>query len=495
MRESCSPFSKLSGIALASVLLLAIAACGTELFSFSDGNQPRHGLPLLSTSFTLAEALGEEDFSGRLVLDDTLRLKLIDTVFNRRIINEVDIEPLPIPLTDTVSTFDLEELGVDIPFTELAFASGQLRFAAASRVSEPLMVRFEVEEAILPNGEPSTATLMLDPNSDGEVAIPLAGKRLVIPEGRITVNYSALNAEGESQELRIAFMIFEDARPSAARGAFKNFRYPLGQESVETLFFRDFDPQSASLRDARVTINLRSTVSLPLSLRAARSFVVLRDGSELDFSSPLNEGVPIPASGEIGDTVLRSIAITPSNSDLIDAVSRFPDSVVFDLEVISNPDALDESFTIDGNDKVLGTFELDVPLDIRFEQFAVERDFASNANLPEGVTDVELVLTTENMIGLSAKLQLETLNAGEPAEALFDEPILVLAEADPVSATSGLGLARIPITPTQLETISGGDSLRATLQLSTLGGASDFTALRPQDTVQLSLAAEFQLER
>ncbi len=481
------------------MLVVALASgCLSVDVGFSESDKPRYALPLLQTEFTLRDALDGFDFVGTLRDEDGLRLVRRDTIFDRPLVEAIQFDDIGAPLPDTVNSVPLSMLGVNLPLTEIGLATGRFNYAFSSNSNEPLEVELQFINISTSTQDTLTVIEMLAPGGEATGFTNLSGGVIRLDAaGTLQVNYTARTPSGAPRVLQLALISLDRINVSYAVGTLDNFPYDLGSKVIETLYLRTFLPNTASVRDASVTVQVTSTAPLPIRLDIRESYAVLRDGSRIDFATPLTTGVLLDIPAQSGDTAVTDIVLDETNSGLLDAVRQFPDSLVFVTTAVSNPDGENVMYTVLQEDKIVGVFLFDIPLAVDFDGFQVEEDFSfGELEEIEGLSDVELTLSSENLIGLNGAAQIYLLgDSTEVVDSLFNMPrILVSAaelDAEGNSLAPGLDEVTIAIDDAQLDKIRSNPAARIRLLLDTPAGDEVYARLDFEQSLALQVGITF----
>ena len=466
----------------------------------ADDERRAYAVPLLSTSFTLGDALGTYDFVGTLEDRDGLRLVRLDTIFRRFPIRSIQLPQFTVPLFDTAITVNIEDIGLSLPVSRVEFRAGTLAYTLASNFAEPVVVRLQLDNFVR-GGSPIVIERTLAPNERVSETYQLGGAAFVVGNPRVLrISYDARLPNGTRVRLLPGSLQLTSYEATQATGTLDSLVVPLGENNLTTPFLRDFVPNSASLRDARVRYNVISTVPTPLKLVARESYAALRDGTRFPFSTPIEDGFIVPASTGPGDTVRFSFEITPDNSELLDAVRQFPDSLVFNIDAIANPDGDPREFIIDENDIVIGFYTFDVPLDVSFDGFSVQEDFRFGASgeFTAEFSSATLVLSADNRIPVGASAQVYLLDdEGTVTDSFFvDRPQLLNPAAVNSSGevvTSTRVTSELEVPDRLLSAVSSGTAARIRLFLETPDPDNLFVRLRSDQRLDLDLGLTFEL--
>ncbi len=488
-------------MALTCTVLISFSACLDPIGkpTIDPEEQQRWAVPLLQTQFSLEDALGDYDFVGTLLDQDGLRLVRRDTVFRQFPIRSINFPGLTAPLTDTITDVALSDFGVELPVSKLEFIAGRLEWLFSSNDPEELAVELKLPNFTL-NGDTLVINATVPPGEIVEGVVDLEDYILGIDQAqRLFANYTARTPSGEPRILQFAIVQIDPQYiPRTAIGSLDSLSVTLGTGSIVTDFFAAFEPNTAGLRDASVVFEVVNQTTVPFNLESVRTFADLRDGTQFDFATPMDDGVAIARSPVAGQSTQTNIVIDDSNSGLVAAASMFPDSITLDLVGIANPDRLAEEFVIDYREMIIGSFVFDVPLEVQFDGFVVNQDFTfGEIESLDRLREVEIQLSSSNSFGLSASAQVYILDDSfEVVDSLFASPQQLItagtldANGEVVSETDSN--VNIPISNETFDLIKRFPNAEARVFLNTPDGSEVFAKLDNTNSLSLFVGLSFE---
>ena len=497
-----NPISQVKlSVALCCFSVLALSACLNPLGepAVDPNERQRWAVPLLQTQFSLEDALGGYDFEGTLLDQDGLRLVRRDTVFRRFPIRSINFPGLTAPLTDTITDVALSDFGVQLPVSQLEFIAGRLEWLFSSNDPEELTVELKLPNFTL-NGDTLVINATVPSGAIVEGVVDLEDYVLGVEQAqRLFANYTARTPSGEPRILQFAIVqVDPQFIPRTATGSLDSLSVALGTGSIVTDFFSAFEPNTAGLRDASVVFEVVNQTKVPFNLESIRTFADLRDGTQFDFGTPMDDGVAIARSTVSGQSTQTDIVIDDSNSGLVAAASLFPDSITLDLVGIANPDRLNEEFVIDYREMIIGSFVFDVPLEVQFDGFVVNQDFSfGEIEGFDRIREVELQLSSSNSFGLSAAAQVYILDDSfEIIDSLFISPQELITagtldtNGEIVSSTDSN--VSIPISDATFDRIRQFPNAQARLFLNTPEGSDVYAKLDNTNSLSLFVGLSFE---
>ena len=486
---------------LSCFALITLSACLNPIGepAIDPEERQRWAIPLLQTQFSLEDALGGFDFEGTLLDQNGLRLVRRDTVFRRFPIRSIDFPGFTAPFTDSVTIVNLQDFGVDLQVRQIEFIAGRLEWLFISDDPEVLEVELRLPNFTI-NGDTLVIPATVPPNGNVEGVVDLENHFFDVGQAQqIFANYTARTPSGEPRLLVGGLLqIDPDFIPRTAIGSFDSLSVSLGSGSIVTDFFSAFEPNTAALRDASVQFEVVNQTTVPFNLESVRTFASLRDGSEFDFGTPIDDGVSIARSPVSGQPTLTTIVIDDTNSGLVSAATMFPDSITLALTGIANPERLNEEFLLDFREEIIGSFVFDIPLDVQFDGFVVDQDFTfGDIDALDRVREVELQLASSNSFGLSAAAQIFILNDSlEIVDSLFAIPQQLLTagtlDANGAIISPTEATVNIPISDETFDRIRQFPNAQARVFLNTPTGADVFAKLDNTNSLSLSVGLSFE---
>jgi hypothetical protein len=486
---------------LACLMFVALSACLNPIGepSVDPDERQRWAIPLLQTQFSLEDALGGFDFEGTLLDQNGLRLVRRDTVFRRFPIRSINFPGLTAPFTDSVTVVNLQDLGVNLQVRQIEFIAGRLEWLFISNDPEDLEVELTLPNFTI-NGDTLVISATVPANGSREGFIDLENHFFDVGRSQqIFASYTARTPAGEPRLLVGGLLqIDPDFIPRTAIGSFDSLSVSLGSGSIITDFFAAFEPNTAALKDASVVFDVVNQTTVPFNLESVRTFASLRDGTEFDFGTPIDDGVSIARSPGFGQSTQTAVIIDDTNSGLVSAATMFPDSITLEFVGVANPERLQEEFTLDFQEEIIGSFVFDIPLQVQFDGFVIDQEFTfGDIEELDRVREAEIQLSSSNSFGLFASTQIFILNDSlQVIDSLFTAPRQLLtagtldANGEVVSATDAL--VSIPISDETFDRIRQFPNARARVFLKTPEGSEVFAQLDNTNSLALSVGLSFE---
>lgn len=494
--------------ALAVALPLAVALLATAcLPKFGelelDPEEPRrYFLPVVASTFSIADALGDNDFNGTLTVDSDGAYVLAqgDTVIEQAVLEAIELPEIAVPIGDTNVVIDFDVLGIPVPISRLDFAAAELEVILANPFSEPVDITLSTPNFVR-DRESLSITTSIPAGGTLQQSLDYGGGSFVIGEDNVVAaRYDARLPDGRRVRLGAGAFRLASFTPSLVVGNATDISLPLGRFPIATDFLEDFAPGQARVREASIGLTVVSEVTADASARATATFAVLRDSSRFDFVTPFADGVAL-APAPPGGSARTELLLDGNNSDLIAALLQFPDSVVFEIDATLNPGPPVRPFRVEAGDSVRLAYEARVPLAVEFEGFAQVDTFLLPAlGDLERVSAAALSIVTENGIPLGATVSAALLDEdGDPTSELLVGATTVLRPAvydvdagrvsDPRRDTVVVAVA--PAAIPLLQTASRA-ALRVALDTDADAG---FVQLRPDQSLTLEVGLEVTVER
>ncbi len=468
---------------------------------------PELAAPLLDTRFTLRDALAGTDFAGRVTEDanSALRIRTTNQLFEVSAGDALDIPGFAVPLSDVSTTFDFDDVGIDLPVTRIDLTTAKLYFQFRNDYPQAAQVLVQTSNFLVAGaGVNQVLTVPANSTVQDSVAVDAVSFR-ASPGNQITVTYDA-DLLGGPQDVRLTggFFAVRAQDFSYAEGKFEGLELDFGLDSVALDLFSEFEPGSVKLVNPVATLTIENSVGAPVSVRTTDAFVRLQNGQRRDLISELTEGITLsyPRLGE-GPVVKRTeLVFDPETSNIQSLINEFPSAVAVGLNGVVNPENRDEVFSLHREAFVRGTLDVDVPLAMEFDGFEVKKDFPLDGSSLAEAESLSFLLRVDNGFNLDAFAQVEFYDAaGVSLGNLFTVPEQVLAAASTnVNGQTTASTARtieVEVSPQQVRVITEARSAQVVLRLETPVNSSSsapFTQLYYDSAIGVKLGTKVTLK-
>ncbi len=419
----------------AGVSVALLSACSDPINDVKFENwEPEVAAPLLDTRFSLRDVLASTNFANYLTEDanSALRLRVEQQLFDFAPANSLKIPTLTVPLLDTVTSYSLAEAD-DFGLQRIDLSAGDLVFTFYNNHSEEATITLTAANFTLAE-KPLVHTFSVPAGETLKDSVAAHGYKFAVGDDQLLdIRYTAKLASGADVALALGALSLRRAEFSYAEGSLDMLEFDLGADSLGLNFLEVFEPGQVALIDPVATLTVENEVGAPFQLSTTTAFATTREGDKIEFSSGLNHGFlfeyPSLQEGKVSKT--SEIILDRETSNLVDILNVFPSALELGLQGRVNPDSLTERFFIHRDARVKGNFELDMPLAVRFDNFALDAAFVFDASSFDQAESAAFRLLINNDFGLEAATQVYFYDANEALiDSLFAEPTVVLAAAE-----------------------------------------------------------------
>lgn len=503
MPRSLPSLTRLLAPALAGLGLVAAGGCADPFTDVAFDNwEPEVALPLLATTFTIEDALRGAEFAERLDGDSSgvLALTLQSELFDAAPGEVLDFERIVLPLRDTAGAYTPEELDVPYGVTRIDLNAGLAIASFANDFPVDLDVTVRLP-GVTADGAPYERSFVVPALSTVDDTLRVRRATLATDEdGRFRLGYTATTPEGQRVVVTLGVVQFVTDGYSYAEGSFADLEVDLSRDSIALAFLDAFEPGSVALDDPSITIAVENETGVPLRVRAPEAYVVGRQGQRVNLRSDLDGGVVIApaAAGEaFASTVVK---LDRDNSNLAEAVNRFPGAVVLALSGGAEAPAGEPGrFAVRRADRIRGTLTFEAPLNARFRGFEMRERFDFDASPLADARVATFFLGVASDFGLAVDAQVYFHDAaGQTFDSLFARPTRVaLAEdnAEPLPNQRYDAKGRpvheveIPLSNRQVETLADARGASVLVRVTSPRGGLGATTLHSDDEMSVRLGA------
>jgi len=493
-----------SALAL-GLVAVAMSGCSDPITDLAfESWEPEYALPVANTRFTLRDALQNTQFADYISEDENsaLRLTTYQELYASTPGEMLELPTLAIPLAESETRFMISEADVEFDFTQIDFSGGYLVYQFFNDQFEPVTVQLTTSNLTL-DGAPMQVSLEVPPGVLAKDSISAAGYRYQIGvDGILSVDYSATTL-ATNQVVTIAggALTLRDPQYDYIVGVLPTLEVSMGSDSVELDVLEVFEPGSITLVNPVATIIVDNEVGAPVRLQGVETEGLLRDGTRMQFDSPLSRGFDFDyPTAEEGRVSKRStLQIDRENSNLVDVLKAFPTAISLALNAQVNGDSLQETFSMYRDARVAAALDIDIPLDIRFNGFELEESFAFDGAGFEQAKAAAFRLVIDNGFGLTAATQVYFYDEAEVLlDSLFESSIVV-AQAASLDETGELYQATELVTEVELDdqrlaALKNSSSATVRLRLDTPESESQPTRLFYDNSIGIQLGARITVK-
>jgi len=344
-------------------------------------------------------------------------------------------------------TIDLD-LAIDVDeavISKIVFSEGYIQFAHNSTISPNLELVLNSNQ-LLDNGQPFSQTIFVTNTSQAGTVfttVPLNGMELHLVDGetQIQIDYIAsLLTSGEMIDFSANDFIqltIDIINPEYAsvEGYFGQRTEIIEEAEIEmnAKFLQEIS-SGLVLENPHLILHTDNSIGIPIELQMDITAYANGDSQDLNAAYQL---IPYPSNSQQGQTISADIDYDNSNSSIVEFVSLNPDYVTYGGQVVLNPqgETAEPNFIVAGS-KINIDFEMDLPLEIRFEN-AVMTDTVvvgldGESEWPDEIESVKLALHIEN--GFPMDLKVLILLMDSLSSTVLDSLDLDVFEAASVNA-------------------------------------------------------------
>ena len=495
--------SRRSFFALLPAGLALVAGCREPITDIAlDDWEPEVAVPLLTTRFTLADALTGAEFADDLTTDDDglIRLSLEADLFDEAPGAILDFEEVLLPLLDTAAAYTPEELDVPYGVTYVELGAGTIVAAFVNDRPVPLEVSLSVPD-IVADGSAYARTFTVPPFGSFEDELAVAQVQLGTgASGLFELGYTATTPTGERVQAAAGALAIRTAGYTYAEGRFAGMSVDLSRDSILLDMLGAFEVGSVELAEPSITITVENETGVPLLVSSPEAFVAGREGDSVSIESELRAGVRVDAAAPQDSFSTTRIVVDGANSNFADVVNRFPEALIFALRGAADVDATNrDDYPVRRSDRLRGHLAFDAPLGAHFRRFRLHEQFDFDASQLANARSATFSMLVANEFELAVDAQVYFYDAvGEPIDSLFAAPRRIVeasrtadgGEPDPARAalkTPGLNKLSIPLTEHQLERLPDTRSASVLLYVTSPEGGDRVTTLRADDEMSVQL--------
>lgn len=397
--------------------------------------------------------------------------------------------------------------------------SGSLNYSINSSFQEDIQITFTLPT--VSNGTPFNEVITIQAGTVITGGIDLAGYQINLdqipsaPYNRLPLSVDVeINSTG-------GFVSFTSQDQIQLDVGVENLEYEylqgyFGQQVLETDSFTtlvDFSFIQELEGDFRFfspqfRMRVASEIGLPSTLLMDVTGYNRTKGQEADMNAPLLV-VPYPELSQAGQTIVDTLEINNTNSNIVDFMSLVPDSIVGTGVFTTNPNGNTGASNFTYNDsKVDIGLEVEVPLEVAVDGLILEDssgidwaigDTANGGFDASAIERAQLNFNIENGFPLSATLQLILEDTTNGFVEVLDTLVLDVLQGAAVDAegrviTPNVFIDRLILEGEALQDFLMADRIRARATINTTGSdVPTKVKLFTDYYIELVLSARFEL--
>ncbi|GAB4240397.1 MAG: hypothetical protein Tsb0034_16850 [Ekhidna sp.] len=251
----------------------------------------------------------------------------------------------------------------------------------------------------------------------------------------------------------------------------------VGDQTIDIDFFKDSGDDGIFFGNPIMRFIFTNTFGIPVGLNLEDVYGDKGNGTNRTFidgrinERPLEEIAGAETPGDVAET---TIEVDKTNSNIVTILSKSPTRLVFDVKGVSNANDATQSNFVRPGDAIEGVIEMEIPLEIRLEDYQQEVDIDLGDGLDtEDVDSAFLRVVTINTLPFSGTLSLEIQDQDSVKIWPVDEEIEELVFKAPFINVNGFvtdpnGTATdIPLGPEGVEALRVGSRLVFNISLNT----------------------------
>ncbi|MBC6410747.1 MAG: hypothetical protein GDA42_09880 [Ekhidna sp.] len=293
---------------------------------------------------------------------------------------------------------------------------------------------------------------------------------------------------------------------SVIYGKFGQNTVQVGDETIDFDFFSDLD-EGILFGEPTLRFNFVNAIGIPLAIDFSSMYADDgAGGNQIFLEGPItrvNNLPEIAAAPDLNSTSETTIEITPSNSNIRSVLATSPLRIVFDVAGTSNyydPDNSESNF-IEPNNSITADVDLEIPLDIRLEDFQESFRFGLSGGLDiSDVDSVFLRVVTLNGLPFSGSLAMEIQDENEqmlytiPERVVVNTPFInVSGEVTDPNNTS----VDIPLSSEAVDALGVGSFINMVLTINTPASQTSdeiFVKIRSDYSIQIKVGLGGQVD-
>lgn len=343
-----------------------------------------------------------------------------------------------------------------------------------------LEVSFVIPDSYNENGEPLRNTFLLNEQSS---EVDLSGYTVLFQnEGGsnfFDVRYDlTLTGTGNPSQAEYTVNFLQKVQNiefDVIYGYIGTFEFELGNGDLEIDIFEDVQNGGIYFKNPMIDLFVTNYFGLEIAMDVVADFSINNGAEtiELSIADPNLTPWKLQAPGALGDSVVNTVQLNRSNTNIFDAISSLPEAFSYQIICTANPEeSTHEENFVSHDSKLDLELEFNMPMDVRVEEIDLESTFdfsLGEDQVSEEIDSVKLKVLIENDFPLHGLMEVYFLDeAGDTLGALFDQPQLQsLFEAAPAEGQYSTTVTEINLTPEKIKQLFQAQSFGIHSKLST----------------------------
>ncbi len=427
-------------ILFALVLLTSCDAVDPFDIDEVDFGDPEIGVPLVNSTFFIADLGVDPDNNTEVLSDDQGRV----TLRYSDQLDPISIAEIFPPVTNEVVNIVGNNLGFPIPFNDIAIRKGVLKdtrltMDITNPVNQPVSVTVTITGIKdQSTGAPFRRTFQLAANEAWTSAeIDLSGMNVDTPQGFAEFSYSAHSNSNPDVTLQNIRLNVKSIDFSYLEGVFDNAPLPSTEDLIDIEFFNSWVSGGLSLSDPKIIFDIHNSIGIPAELKLNAATVTTISNQTIDLDNDLlTDGLSFafPSLSEVGESKTTQVEINSENSNIIELFESKPTAIDYDLDLgfVSDPSQPISFYNEESNITIDASVEL--PLLLKANDLILQ-DTIPFADIEfediEGTGELKISLINAFPIGVGVNLYFLN-SAGQELFSLVEgtEYVSVLANGN-----------------------------------------------------------------
>ncbi|NQZ77358.1 MAG: hypothetical protein HRT61_14835 [Ekhidna sp.] len=293
----------------------------------------------------------------------------------------------------------------------------------------------------------------------------------------VSVNLSATDQlEGNEQ---IEFTIrYSDQTFNLVFGRFGQDTIQVGQQSIDLDFFSQSDREGITFGNPQMTFDFRNSFGLPVQVDFGGVIGDDGDGQVIPLSGSIVRSTPViegsdvtsPSANTPAEVTQTVIEINNTNSNIVQLLGSAPNSLVFDMEGLSNPDDANQLNFFQNTSEITAYVSMEIPMEIQLENLRETGTFDLDGIDIKEIDSAFIRVVTINELPFAAVVDLAIKDADSTTLYTVAENQIMVAPfisvTGEVNDPNGV-TADIPLSPEGVDALAEASFVEITLILNT----------------------------
>lgn len=400
------------------------------------------------------------------------------------------------------ATYDPQK---DEELDSIFYESGDLTITTSSTINGDVSYTFTIANTTNINtGIPVSLSGNLSGTDTDMQTASLIGHKTVLTaadgSNTFTIDLNAVVTLGAGQTMAgtetLSFdLTYGNQTFSLIYGKFGQDTIQVGNQSIEIDFFSQTERAGITFGNPSISFDFRNTFGVPIGVDFSGVYGEDGNGDQTFLTGSIVSNDPVISGSDLdsptptttGDVAQTIIEINRGNSNLVNLLAQSPQSLVFDVAGISNPESTSAGNYLQPTSSISAYVALQIPMEVQLENYEESGSFGLGDGLDLSNVDSAFIrLVTNNELPFNGTINLEVQAAdsttlfpiSDTSDPQFDQeqldrftniPVIkaplinVNGEVtDPSGATEDISL-----TQAEVELLSGASHIIITMVLNT----------------------------